>query len=200
VKVENVASGCAVVAGGAGFLGSFVVDRLQQSQRCGEFFYDNLIMGTQMMEQARLFGMPEFVVITTVCAYPKSTTVPFTEDNLWHGYQGYCIDHRRTTTSNTIPTLPYIEYVRPGGIGAGAGNHKVLYNHVTITYLLCQAQYDYELPEYFDEEGQFHRCSWDISDAFVCRSAEHDLRNRQRALSYTSLIVHAWPIGGRYGT
>lgn len=52
----------------------------------GQFFYDNAIMGLQLMEQARLFGVEKFVVIGTVCAYPKYTPVPFQEDDLWNGY------------------------------------------------------------------------------------------------------------------
>jgi GDP-L-fucose synthase len=55
-------------------------------ERPGEFFYDNLIMGAQVMEQARLFGVQKFVAVGTVCAYPKFTPVPFREENLWDGY------------------------------------------------------------------------------------------------------------------
>jgi GDP-L-fucose synthase len=52
----------------------------------GKFFYDNLMMGVQMMEQGRLFGIEKFVAIGTVCAYPKFTEVPFKEEDLWNGY------------------------------------------------------------------------------------------------------------------
>src|SRR5207237_9481025 len=52
----------------------------------GEFFYKNLIMGAQLMEQARLAGVSKFVAIGTICAYPKFTPVPFREDALWSGY------------------------------------------------------------------------------------------------------------------
>jgi GDP-L-fucose synthase len=52
----------------------------------GKFFYDNAIMGIQLMEQARLSGVDKFVTIGTVCAYPKFTPVPFHEDSLWDGY------------------------------------------------------------------------------------------------------------------
>jgi GDP-L-fucose synthase len=55
-------------------------------QHPGQFFYDNAIMGLQLMEQARLFGVAKFVVIGTVCAYPKFTPVPFQETDLWNGY------------------------------------------------------------------------------------------------------------------
>ena len=52
----------------------------------GKFFYDNLIMGIQLMEQARLNNIEKFVAIGTICAYPKFTSVPFEEENLWNGY------------------------------------------------------------------------------------------------------------------
>jgi len=52
----------------------------------GKFFYDNLIMGIQLIEQARLFGVKKFVAIGTICAYPKFTPVPFKEEALWNGY------------------------------------------------------------------------------------------------------------------
>ena len=52
----------------------------------GKFFYDNLMMGVQMMEQGRLFGLEKFVAIGTICAYPKFTPVPFKEEKLWDGY------------------------------------------------------------------------------------------------------------------
>jgi GDP-L-fucose synthase len=52
----------------------------------GRFFYDNLIMGAQLMEHARRAAVGKFVAIGTVCAYPKHTPVPFLEDDLWSGY------------------------------------------------------------------------------------------------------------------
>ncbi len=122
-----------VVTGGAGFLGSFVVEHLRgagcsqivtpRSRDCdlrqesaivrllesarpdvvlhlaavvggiganrdnpGRFFYDNLLMGTLLMEQARLFGVTRFLTVGTICSYPKFTPVPFREDDLWNGY------------------------------------------------------------------------------------------------------------------
>ncbi len=52
----------------------------------GRFFYDNLMMGVQLMEQARLPASPKFVAVGTICSYPKFTPVPFREDDLWNGY------------------------------------------------------------------------------------------------------------------
>jgi len=52
----------------------------------GKFFYDNLMMGTQMIEVGRRTGLDKFVAIGTICAYPKFTPVPFKEEDLWAGY------------------------------------------------------------------------------------------------------------------
>src|SRR5665811_566571 len=52
----------------------------------GRFFYENAIMGIELMEQARLAGVDKFVGVGTVCSYPKFTPVPFHEDDLWKGY------------------------------------------------------------------------------------------------------------------
>jgi len=52
----------------------------------GTLFYENAIMGIQMMEAARLAGVKKFVALGTICAYPKFTPVPFKETDLWNGY------------------------------------------------------------------------------------------------------------------
>ena len=52
----------------------------------GKFFYENLIMGVQLMEEARITGVEKFVALGTICAYPKFTPVPFKEEDLWIGY------------------------------------------------------------------------------------------------------------------
>ena len=52
----------------------------------GSFFYENAIMGIELMEQARLNGVAKFVQVGTVCAYPKFAPIPFSEDDLWAGY------------------------------------------------------------------------------------------------------------------
>jgi GDP-L-fucose synthase len=55
-------------------------------ERPGEFFYDNLMMGAHLFHEAWKAGVPKFVAIGTICAYPKFTPVPFTEEHLWDGY------------------------------------------------------------------------------------------------------------------
>lgn len=52
----------------------------------GQYFYDNAVMGLQLMEQSRAAGVEKFVGLATVCSYPKFTPVPFREDDLWNGY------------------------------------------------------------------------------------------------------------------
>jgi GDP-L-fucose synthase len=52
----------------------------------GKFFYDNLMMGAQMIERGRQVGLKKFVALGTICSYPKHTPVPFKEDDLWNGY------------------------------------------------------------------------------------------------------------------
>jgi GDP-L-fucose synthase len=55
-------------------------------ERPAEFFYDNLMMGVQLLDRAWRAGIPKFVAVGTVCAYPKFAPVPFREDDLWNGY------------------------------------------------------------------------------------------------------------------
>ena len=122
-----------VVTGGAGFLGSFVVEQLRargageiivprskdydlvemaavrklyddtrpdlvihlaaqvggigaNRKNPGKYFYDNLMMGVQLIEEGRQRGLPKLVATGTICAYPKFAPVPFKEDDLWNGY------------------------------------------------------------------------------------------------------------------
>ncbi|MDI6786375.1 MAG: GDP-L-fucose synthase [bacterium] len=122
-----------LVTGGAGFLGSFVVEKLKKrdcrnifiprskdydlvnmedvkrlyydtkpdivihlgakvggiganQKNPGKYFYDNLMMGVQLIEQGRLNKIEKFVALATICSYPKYTHVPFKEEDLWDGY------------------------------------------------------------------------------------------------------------------
>ena len=55
-------------------------------ERPAEFFYDNLVMGVQLLDRAWRAGVAKFVAVGTVCAYPKFAPVPFSEDDIWNGY------------------------------------------------------------------------------------------------------------------
>lgn len=71
-----------VIIHGAAVVGGIGANR----ERPAEFFYDNLMMGVQLMHEAWRAGVEKFVTIGTVCAYPKFTPVPFSEADLWGGY------------------------------------------------------------------------------------------------------------------
>jgi len=133
MSAQPVAKRRVLVTGGAGFLGSFVVEALRargceqifvprsadydlvdgravdrlltdtrpdliihlaarvggilaNQRNPGRFFYDNLMMGVQLLEQARRCGVQKLVATATICAYPKLTPVPFREAELWNGY------------------------------------------------------------------------------------------------------------------
>ncbi len=73
---------CDIVIHLAAVVGGIGINR----EHPGKFFYDNLMMGVQLIEYARQAGIPKFVALGTVCAYPKFTPVPFKEDDLWNGY------------------------------------------------------------------------------------------------------------------
>jgi predicted SAM-dependent methyltransferase len=89
------------------------------------------------------------------------------------------------------PDSQYIECVRPGGTGAGADDHKVLYNHVSFRQLFESAGFWVELLEFFDAQGQFHAVDWDPSQGKIDRSRRFDERNSGGRLAYTSLILDA---------
>ena len=76
VKNIDIVIHLAAKVGGIGFNRKFP----------GELFYDNIIMGVQLMEAARLEGVEKFVTVGTICSYPKFSPVPFKEKNLWNGY------------------------------------------------------------------------------------------------------------------
>src|SRR6266446_6054528 len=76
VKNMDIVIHLAAKVGGIGF----------NRENPGQLFFDNLMMGAQLMEEARVNGVDKFVGIGTVCAYPKFTPVPFHEDDLWNGY------------------------------------------------------------------------------------------------------------------
>jgi predicted SAM-dependent methyltransferase len=89
------------------------------------------------------------------------------------------------------PDAIYIAQVKPGGSGLGADDHKVLYNHLTLSALLKNAGFNVRLLEWFDEQGHFHHENWDAADGFIMRSTRFDQRNKQNPTAYTSLIIDA---------
>lgn len=66
----------------AGIVGGIGANR----ENPGRFFYENTMMGVQLIEGARVHGVEKFVQVGTICSYPKFTPVPFKEDDLWNGY------------------------------------------------------------------------------------------------------------------
>lgn len=71
-----------IIVHAAGLVGGILANK----QNPGLFMYENLIMGANLIEGARLYGVKKFVLLGTVCAYPKFTPTPFKEENLWNGY------------------------------------------------------------------------------------------------------------------
>lgn len=76
VKDKEIVIHLAAKVGGIGF----------NREYPGEMFYDNIVMGAHLMEEARLAGVSKFIALGTVCAYPKFTPLPFKEKDLWNGY------------------------------------------------------------------------------------------------------------------
>ena len=87
------------------------------------------------------------------------------------------------------PDPDYINYVKPGGHGAGADDHKVLYNYKSFGKCLEESGFRVNLLEYFDEQGNFHYQEWDPEDGMIKRSKRFDKRNKDGKLNYTSLII-----------
>jgi predicted SAM-dependent methyltransferase len=89
------------------------------------------------------------------------------------------------------PDPTYIEWVRVGGMGAGADDHKVLYTCDTFRGLFEQAGFEVRLLEYFDSRGAFHAVEWDPGAGKIRRSKRFDERNQSGQLNYTSIILDA---------
>jgi predicted SAM-dependent methyltransferase len=87
------------------------------------------------------------------------------------------------------PDLDYIEYVRPGGSGAGADTHQMLFNYVLLKKIMETVGFRVELLEWWDENGQFHGRPWNELDGNIERCLASDPRNVDGEPHYTSLIV-----------
>ena len=89
------------------------------------------------------------------------------------------------------PDPSYIEWVRVGGNGPGADDHKVLYTCDTFRGLFESAGFQVTLLEHFDNAGVFHATDWDPAAGTIHRSRRFDDRNRDGRLNYTSIILDA---------
>ena len=89
------------------------------------------------------------------------------------------------------PDKDYIDWVKVGGNGFGADDHKILYNYYIMKTKLEKVGFKVELLEYWDENGVFHFTDWSSEAGFIRRSKNNDERNQSGKLKYTSLIVDA---------
>lgn len=87
------------------------------------------------------------------------------------------------------PDPAYIDYVRPGGHGAGSDDHKVLYTLNSLREVFTSVGFQVEPLEWFDASGKFHAKDWDPKDGHISRSTRFDERNRENPTAYTSLII-----------
>lgn len=93
------------------------------------------------------------------------------------------------------PSKDYINHVKPGGIGAGADDHKYLWNYKTLRDSLEKAGFCVILVEYWDELGNFNTpVTWSFKDGYIKRSFREDDRNKDGQPHYTSLIVDAFKL------
>jgi len=89
------------------------------------------------------------------------------------------------------PDPKYIEWVKPGGSGYSARNHKVLYTYSTLKESFEKAGFQVDLLEYYDEKGQFHYEDWDPAEGIIHRSRRFDRKQREGLANFTSLILDA---------
>lgn len=89
------------------------------------------------------------------------------------------------------PDPQYIDWVKIGGTGIGADDHKALYTYETFSRVFQEAGFRVELLEYWDANGKFHDVPWDTSKGLIHRSKRFDERNAGGQLNYTSIIIDA---------
>jgi predicted SAM-dependent methyltransferase len=89
------------------------------------------------------------------------------------------------------PDSKYIDDVKPGGSGAGAGDHRVLYNYRTLNNVFESVGFEVTLREYFNENGEFQKSEWKAEDGMIRRSLKFDGRNADGRPHYTSIILDA---------
>lgn len=88
-----------------------------------------------------------------------------------------------------FPNPEYINEVKPGGTGFGADDHVWLWNYMILSDLFKKEGFEIELVEYFDENGEFHQKAWSADEGMIRRSRNHDDRNTEEEIKYTSLII-----------
>lgn len=96
---------------------------------------------------------------------------------------------RLAVPDGLFPDPEYIEYVRPGGTGAGADDHKILWTRESLSAVLQASGFDVVPLEWWDEGGTFHAEPWSRDDGYIDRSKDFDPRNKDGQLKYTSLII-----------
>lgn len=89
------------------------------------------------------------------------------------------------------PSDEYINWVKPGGTGSGAEDHKIIYNYTSLREVFEKAGFRVNLLEYFDEKGQFNFTHWNENEGKIYRSKRFDERNKDGKLNYTSIILDA---------
>lgn len=89
------------------------------------------------------------------------------------------------------PDSEYIDYVKIGGHGAGADDHKVLYTYKTLSEVFEKAGFKVTALEYFDEQGIFQKKNWDTEQGYVKRTIRLDERNIDGKPVYTSILIDA---------
>jgi predicted SAM-dependent methyltransferase len=89
------------------------------------------------------------------------------------------------------PDPKYLEYVKIGGTGCGAKDHKVLYTYKSLKGLFETAGFNVTMLEYFDDAGKFHQTDWNPADGKIHRSRSFDERNKNGLVNYTSIILDA---------
>lgn len=85
----------------------------------------------------------------------------------------------------------YIDYVKIGGSGRGAGDHKVLYDYKLLGDLLTEVGFSVNALEYYDENQNFHEKKWDDVNGIIHRSKKFGYISRDGIVGYTSLIIDA---------
>jgi len=90
------------------------------------------------------------------------------------------------------PSSEYLDFVKPMGSGLGSEDHMVLFTYVSLTKIFETVGFTVELLEYFDESGKFHHKNWNSEAGLVTRSKEHDERNKDGNMNYTSIILDCW--------